>query len=62
MSKQTYIKHVGKEIKRINDIIDFKILHGLDYKSEIRKHKDLLSQIGINKKRDMSFGFLSFFL
>lgn len=59
MSKHKYIKYVYNELKRINEIIDFKIAHGLSYKEETRLHKELLSQIGSlgQKKR---FNFLSF--
>lgn len=45
MSKKQYHKALNDEIEKLNGIIDFKILHGADFKREARRHKRLLSQI-----------------
>lgn len=45
MSKKQYHKALNTEIEKLNGIIDFKILHGADYKREAKRHKKLLSQI-----------------
>lgn len=62
MSKHQYMKHISKELKKINEIIDFKILHGLNYKEETRKHKELLGQMTMFRGDKPKFKFLSFFL
>lgn len=35
---------IKKEIEKINDIIDMKIIKGVPYKTEARRHKFLISQ------------------
>jgi hypothetical protein len=60
MSKNTYVKYVENELKRINEIIDFKIAHGLGYKEETRMHKSLLTQISSMKPKKRSFSIFSF--
>ncbi len=60
MSKHQYMKHISKELKKINEIIDFKILHGLNYKEETKRHKDLLGQISMFKPK-RSFNLFSMF-
>lgn len=45
MSKREYIKALNDEIEKLNDIIDFKILHESDYRREARRHKKLLANI-----------------
>lgn len=60
---------VKKEIKKLNRIIDLKIIKGLPYKAEARRHKFLASQFYINNSRPkasmfrkMSHVFASFVL
>lgn len=55
MSKQKYIKEMERELERINEIIDFKILHGMSYHEETRMHRKLLSQIGSSRRHKRSF-------
>lgn len=45
MSQKQYFKTIEKEIKRINKIIDLKILRGEEYSKEARDHKLLLKKI-----------------
>jgi hypothetical protein len=55
MSKHKYTKEMERELHRINEIIDFKILHGIAYREETRLHKKLLNQIGTIKRQKRSF-------
>jgi predicted SprT family Zn-dependent metalloprotease len=60
MSKHKYVKEMERELHRINEIIDFKILHGLVYREETRQHKKLMSQIGaLRSQRSSSFNLFS---
>lgn len=45
MSKNEYVKSLEKEIRKINRIIDIKILQGKNYFIESRRHKFLKRQI-----------------
>ena len=45
MSKKQYIKALNKEIQKLNEIIDHKILSEHNYKREALRHKKLLSEI-----------------
>ena len=52
---QSYTK-LKKEIKKLNKNIDLKIIKGLPYKAEARRHKFLVSQFYIsNVKPHASF-------
>lgn len=44
MSKIKLVYNVQKEIKKLNNAIDLKIIKGLPYKAEARRHKFLMSQ------------------
>jgi hypothetical protein len=44
MSKITLAHNLRKEIKKLNREIDMKIIKGLPYKAEARRHKFLVSQ------------------
>jgi hypothetical protein len=59
MTQYKYAKEVEREIKRINEIIDFKILHGFGYKEDTRVHKKLLSQLGSLKRHKPRFKLFS---
>lgn len=55
MSKETYLTIVQKKLERINTSIDFKILNGLNYQEEARRHKMLLDQVRkLRRKRIQS--------
>lgn len=45
MTKREYIHSLQKKLKQINQVIDFKILHGLKYHEEARRHKEILARI-----------------
>lgn len=63
--KTSYL--IQKEINRLNSVIDLKIIRGLSYGREARRHKFLMSQLrDINRSRmtwlDRSFKFVSTFM
>ncbi len=45
MSKHQIVKSLRAEIKKINYVIDQKIIQGLPYSREARRHKFLISQL-----------------
>lgn len=45
MSKNTLTKEIQREIARLNDTIDRKIVRGKSYRDEARRHKMLLSEL-----------------
>lgn len=45
MSRKTYLRLLNDEIQKLNGVIDYKIIHNHDYRSEARRHKKLLRQI-----------------
>jgi hypothetical protein len=46
MSKHLLEKNIKSELKRINDVIDMKIVRGLPYKREALRHRFLLYRLG----------------
>jgi len=51
MSKIKTIYNVEKEIKKLNSAIDLKIIKGLPYKAEARRHRFLMSQFNSFERR-----------
>ena len=45
MSKQKLSKIIKRELAALNETIDWKIVKGLSYQSEARRHKMLLRQL-----------------
>jgi hypothetical protein len=45
MSKQKLITTIHTELEKINEQIDLKIIQGLEYKRESRRHKFLVSHL-----------------
>ncbi len=45
MTHQEYLKQIQQEIRKLNRIIDYKILNGEKYFKEARDHKFLLEKI-----------------
>lgn len=45
MSKQKLITTIHTELEKINEQIDLKIIQGLDYKRESKRHKFLVSHL-----------------
>ena len=56
MTKQQYFTIIEKQIQQLNDRIDAKIMHGLSYAAESKKHKELLRQLRLHKKAPIGFG------
>ncbi|MDB5238792.1 MAG: hypothetical protein JWO00_127 [Candidatus Parcubacteria bacterium] len=45
MSKHQIVKSLRSEVKKINYVIDQKIIQGVPYSREARRHKFLISQL-----------------
>lgn len=45
MTKYKAITTIEKEINKVNDVIDMKIIQGLAYRAEARRHKILLDKL-----------------
>lgn len=60
MSKNKIVSTIQKELARVNETIDMKILKGESYRREARKHKALLSQLK-HVGAGRSFSLFSFF-
>ncbi len=45
MSKKILIKEMQRELKKLNTVIDLKIIKGFSYKTEAERHKFLLRQL-----------------
>lgn len=53
MSQSQYIKMLERELNKVNQMIDLKILQGRDYSKEARDHKLILKKIRYNTKRSL---------
>ncbi|MBI2627375.1 hypothetical protein HYW72_00405 [Candidatus Nomurabacteria bacterium] len=51
MSQAQYLKMLEKEIQKINNKIDLKILQGEAYSKEARDHKLLLKKVRFHSRR-----------
>jgi hypothetical protein len=60
MKRSTSIRFIKNELKKVNHLIDYKILHGLSYRHEARKHKVLLHRL-TSLSRHSTFASLSLF-
>lgn len=60
MSEQQYYITLKKELQKLNNLIDSKIVQGKAYSFESRKHAMIREIINKNKKRK-SFSLASFF-
>ena len=45
MSKYILEKNIQSELKKVNDVIDLKILQGLSYRREALRHRFLLNRL-----------------
>lgn len=45
MSKHTLSKEIRKELEKLNDRIDRKIIKGLPFEKDARRHKELLATL-----------------
>lgn len=62
MSQAQYLKMLEREIQKINNKIDMKILQGVSYAKEAREHKLLLKKVRFHTRRSFFnrlFGSLS---
>jgi hypothetical protein len=61
MSKHQTINTIRRELHKLNEQIDLKIIQGQFYKEEARRHKLLLAQLRQIKRREWlrSFSFLT---
>jgi hypothetical protein len=51
MSQHQIQKTIEAEISHLNQVIDLKVIRGLSYKSEAKRHRFLLSQLSSLKAR-----------
>jgi hypothetical protein len=51
MSQKQYLKMLEREIQKINQQIDLKILRGESYSKEARDHRLLLKKVRYNARR-----------
>lgn len=64
MSKKQIQSAIAKELEKLNQKIDIKILEGESYRRDARRHKLLLSQMKQLRRREWftrSFSYLSLF-
>jgi hypothetical protein len=59
MTQHKYVKEMERELKKVNEIIDFKILHGFGYREETRIHKKLLNQLSSFRRQKTKFNLFS---
>ncbi|MBP7006703.1 MAG: hypothetical protein QG644_65 [Patescibacteria group bacterium] len=52
MSQKQYIKIIERELQKINQEIDLKILRGEDYRKEARDHKLLLRKVRYHARQN----------
>ncbi len=57
MSNYTFKKAMMTELRKLNEEIDKKIVKGLSYIKEARRHKSILRQLDKLEKRKNSFHF-----
>jgi len=63
MSKERLITTISREIETLNEQIDFKIIKGISYKIEAKRHKllvSMLSDVGRRTAVASRGGFFSF--
>ncbi|HWA32026.1 MAG TPA: hypothetical protein VG694_01060 [Candidatus Paceibacterota bacterium] len=53
MSQREYLKTIERELQRINQKIDLKIIRGEDYKREARDHRLLLRKISYLNRQNL---------
>ena len=60
MTHQQYRQRIEHEIDSLNVVIDEKILRGLSYRFEARRHRDLIRQMRKIRRRPVLSRMLSF--
>ena len=64
MTKMSLVYMISKELRKLNDKIDHKIVRGMSYDRESQRHKQLLSQLRQVEREaafSRSFSLMSFF-
>lgn len=61
MSQTQYLKMLEREIQKINEKIDLKILKGQEYKREARDHKLLLRKVRYHTRQNFLQRIISLF-
>ncbi|MES3006004.1 MAG: hypothetical protein V4664_03605 [Patescibacteria group bacterium] len=64
MTKMTLVYNINKELRKVNDRIDQKIVRGESYDREARRHRELrtqLRQVERDAAFSRSFSLMSFF-
>lgn len=51
MSKHILVRELKQEIDKLNTVIDLKIIRGISYRAESRRHKFLMSQLSSLSQR-----------
>jgi hypothetical protein len=60
MSKHQALRAIKNEIKRLNHEIDLRIIKGLSYKEQSRRHKYLMAQLNqLGRSQSSWFGRLN---
>lgn len=62
MSQTQYLKIIERELQRVNQEIDFKIIRGEDYRKEARDHKLLLKKVRYHNRKGFMKRFFQYFL
>lgn len=63
MSKEKLITTLSREIETLNEQIDFKVIKGMPYKTEAKRHKllvSMLTDVGRRTVQASRGGFFSF--
>jgi hypothetical protein len=59
MSKHTFIKELRKELNRVNEEIDMRIIKGYSYRTLAKRHKYLVDKLNsVTRYSSSSYGFL----
>ncbi len=56
MSKQHFERSLRKELKVLNEVIDARIMRGLSYARESKRHKMILSSLSKIRRTDSRVG------
>ena len=60
MSKQNFEKSLKKELRVLNEIIDMKIVRGLSYSQESKRHKFILASLSNMRRTNSGWMLRSF--
>jgi len=56
MSKNQLTHSIAVELRKLNEVIDMKIVRGQAYRAEARRHKELLSRLNRANRERSFFG------